>query len=205
MRQSFRKSLWAFFTVILCAFTLAGSSVQPASAQAGTERKLVAYAQQISGDTFPVMLRTARGVRVFARVQPRAEVLRAIDDGFTQLFQIARRQGYTRRMNYSDYTVFIGRADRLKDSQGNYSPDVAVPAGQYAGSGYDQGGYIYAGGMVLAFNPSAFLIAEHDRSWERVSNVVRYEGEHLVLYYNDRALFNRTADHSTGGYHPILQ
>jgi hypothetical protein len=34
---------------------------------------------------------------------------------------------------------------------------------------------------------------------------VRFEGEHLVLYFNDRALFNRTADHSTGGFHPILQ
>lgn len=206
MRQSFNKSLWGFFlTAILCALTFAGSSVQPVSAQSGTDRKLIAYAQQISGDTFPVMIRTAQGVRVFARTQPRGEVLRAIDDGFTELFQIARRRGYARRLNYSDYTVFIGRADRLKDSQGNYSPDVAVPAGQYAGSGYDQGGFIYAGGMVLTFNPSAFLIAEHDRSWQRVSSVVRYEGEHLVLYFNDRPLYNRTADHSTGGYHPILQ
>jgi hypothetical protein len=184
---------------------LAVAMMRPAYAQSGTDRKLIAYAQQISGDTFPVVTRTALGVRVFARTQPRAEVMRAIDDGFTELFQIARRHGYTRRMNYSDYTVFIGRADRMKDSQGNYSPDVAVPAGQYAGSGYDQGGFIYAGGMVLTFNPSAFLIAEHDRAWQRVSNVVRYEGEHLVLYYNDRALFNKTADHSTGGYHPILQ
>jgi hypothetical protein len=206
MRQSFRKSQWTFFlTAVLCALAFAGSSVRPAGAQNNTDRKLVAYAEQISGDTFPVVTRTANGVRVFARTRPRAEVLRAIDGGFTELFQIARRHGYARRLSYTDYTVFIGRADRLKDSQGNYSPDVAVPSGQYAGSGYDQGGFIYAGGMVLAFNPSAFLIAEHDRDWQRVSNVVRYEGEHLVLYFNDRSLFNKTADHSTGGYHPILQ
>jgi hypothetical protein len=204
--QLFKQSLWTFFLVaVMCALMLAGSFVQPASAQSGTDRKLIAYAEQISGDTFPITTRTARGVRVFARIQPRAEVMSAIDDGFTELFQIARRHGYTRRLNYSDYTVFIGRADRMKDSQGNYSPDVAVPAGQYAGSGYDQGGFIYAGGMVLTFNPSAFLIAEHDRSWQRVSNVVRYEGEHLVLYYNDRTLFDKTADHSKGGFHPILQ
>lgn len=204
--QLFKKSLWTFFLVaVMCALMLACSFVQPASAQSGTDRKLIAYAEQISGDTFPFVTRTQRGVRVFARIQPRAEVMRAIDDGFTELFQIARRHGYTRRLNYSDYTVFIGRADRMKDSQGNYSPDVAVPAGQYAGSGYDQGGFVYAGGMVLTFNPSAFLIAEHDRQWQRVSNVVRYEGEHLVLYYNDRALFDKTADHSKGGFHPILQ
>lgn len=177
----------------------------PANAQSSLDRKLVAYASQISGDTFPIVTRTERGVRVFARTQPRPEVLRAIDSGFAELFQIARRHGYTRQLNYSDYTVFIGRADRNRDSQGNYSPDVAVPAGQYAGSDYDQGGFIYAAGMMLTVGPSAFLIAEHDRNWQRVANVVRYEGEHIVLYYNDRALYSRTADHSRGGSHPILQ
>jgi hypothetical protein len=59
--------------------------------------------------------------------------------------------------------------------------------------------------MVLAFNPCAFVIAEHDRDLGRVTNVVRFEGEHLILYYNDRALYERTADHSRGGGHPILQ
>ena len=46
---------------------------------------------------------------------------------------------------------------------------------------------------------------EHTSDFERVSNVVRYEGEHLVLYHNDRARFAATADHSHGGSHPILQ
>jgi hypothetical protein len=204
MKHLFKRALWTLSIAIICVL-LAGATVRSVGAQGATDRKLIAYAQQISGDSFPVVARTARGVRVFARTPPRAEMMRAIDDGFTELFQIARRRGYTRRLNYSDYTVFIGRADRARDSQGSYSPDVAVPAGQYAGSGYDQGGFIYAAGMVLTFGPSAFLIAEHDRDWRRVANVVRFEGEHLVLYYNDRALFNRTADHSTGGFHPILQ
>jgi hypothetical protein len=34
---------------------------------------------------------------------------------------------------------------------------------------------------------------------------VRYEGEHLVLYHNDRRRYQRTFDHSKGGSHPILQ
>jgi hypothetical protein len=206
MRKSLKQSLSTlFFAAALCALVFEPASIRLATAQDSRDRKLVAYAQQISGDAFPVMVRTPRGARVFARTSPRPEVIRAIDAGFTELFQIARRHGYTRRLNYSDYTIFIGNADRKRDSQGNYSPDVAVPAGQYAGSGYDQGGFIYAAGMVLTFNPSAFLIAEHERDWQRISNVVRYEGEHLVLYYNDRSLFSKTADHSTGGYHPILQ
>ena len=136
---------------------------------------------------------------------PRVELLDAIDRGFAELFAVAQRHGYSTGLRFVDYTVFIGRADRTRDRSGQYSPDIAVPAQQYAGSDYDQGGFIYAAGMVLAFNPCAFIIAEHDRDLGRVSNVVRYEGEHLILYHNDRGLYERTADHSRGGGHPILQ
>ena len=170
-----------------------------------TNPALIARAEQVTGDSFPVVTTTPQGVTVFARTTPGANVLDAIDRGFADLFAVAARHGYRNRMRFDDYTVFIGRADRLKNSQGEYSPDIAVPAQQYAGSDYDQGGFIYAAGMVLAFNPCAFVIAEHDRDLGRVSNVVRFEGEHLILYYNDRALYERTADHSRGGGHPILQ
>jgi hypothetical protein len=166
---------------------------------------LIARAEQVTGDRFPVATSTPRGVSIFAISTPSPNVLAAIDQGFTELFAVARRHGYSRRLNFSDYTVFIARADRTKDSAGQYSPDVAVPAGQYAGGYYDQGGFIYAAGMVLAFNPSAFVFAEHERDFSRISNVVRYEGEHIILYYNDRALYEKTADHSRGGTHPILQ
>src|SRR3712207_6241847 len=127
------KSFWTFFLLaVLSTLIVADGSYTPtASAQTGTDRKLLAYAEQISGDRFTVTTRTARGVRVFARTQPSPQTLNAIDGGFTELFQIARRHGYSRRLSYADYTVFVGRADRLKDSAGNYSPDVAVPAGQY--------------------------------------------------------------------------
>jgi hypothetical protein len=192
--------------VALLALTLLSFSVQiPARTTRSINPALVARAEQITGDSFPVAISTPRGVNVLARTMPRAEVLTAIDRGFYELFTVAQRRGYRNRLNFADYTVFIGRADRIKDSSGQYSPDIAVPAQQYAGSYYDQGGFIYAAGMVLAFNPSAFVIAEHERDLGRISNVVRYEGEHIILYYNDRALYERTADHSRGGGHPILQ
>jgi hypothetical protein len=132
-------------------------------------------------------------------------MLNAIDQGLTDLFAIARKNKYFKRINHSDYTVFIAKADRTKDRSKQYSPDIAVPSRQYAGSVYDQGGFIYAAGMVLAHNPCAFVIAEHTQDLQRVSNVVRYEGEHLVLYHNDRSRHSKTADHSQGGGHPILQ
>src|SRR6266576_1658307 len=166
---------------------------------------LVARAEQITGDRFPLVVTTPRGVTVLSRTTPRVDLLNAIDRGFADLFAVAQRHGYRNRMRFEDYTIFIGRPDRTKDSKGQYSPDIAVPAQQYAGTDYDQGGFIYAAGMVLAFNPCAFVIAEHDRDLWRVSNVVRFEGEHLILYYNDRTLYEKTADHSRGGGHPILQ
>ena len=168
-------------------------------------RGAMAAAQRASGDRFTVAGRTPRGAAVYAVTPPPRAMLNAIDSGLAQLFAAARRNGYNRRLSYSDYTVFIARPDRTTDASGRYSPDIAVGAAQYAGTDYDKGGYIFAAGMVVAFNPMAFVIAEHTRDPGRVSEIVRYEGEHLVLYHNDRQRFAQTQDHSRGGGHPILQ
>ena len=176
-----------------------------ATRAASVDPRLLAAAQRYSGDTFTIETRTPRGARVYAVNRPNAQTLNAIDAGLAELFTIARRHGYNARTNYADYTIFIGRADRTRDSAGAYSPDVAIGAAQYAGSVYDKGGYVFAAGMVLSMEPAAFLIAEHERDFARVSNVARYEGEHIVLYHNNRRLYSQTADHSRGGSHPILQ
>lgn len=168
-------------------------------------RQVLVEAQRISGDQFNYSSSTPRGALVYSVNRPSATTLAAIDRGLTDLFAVARRNGYFRRLNYTDYTVYIGRADRTRNSEGAYSPDIAVGAAQYAGSVYDQGGFIYAAGMVVSFNPGAFLIAEHSTGLNRVSEVVRYEGEHIVLYQNDRRRFAQTQDHSRGGGHAILQ
>ena len=168
-------------------------------------RALLNRAQNVTGDTFTVSTKTPKGANIYAVSKPSAAMLKAIDKGLTDLFAVARKNNYRNRLNYSDYSIFIAKSDRTKDSQGNYSPDIAVGAAQYAGSVYDQGGFIYAAGMVIAYTPCAFVIAEHTKDLNRVSDVVRYEGEHLVLYHNDRQRYLDTADHSKGGGHPILQ
>lgn len=175
------------------------------AASFGQSRGAIAEAQRITGDRFGVATRTARGANIYSVRRPSVAMLSAIDQGLTDLFAVARKNGYGRRLNYSDYTVFIANADRNKNAAGQYSPDIAVGAAQYAGTEYDQGGYVYAAGMVVSFNPMTFVIAEHTKDFNRVSDVVRYEGEHLVLYYNDRQRYSQTADHSRGGGHPILQ
>jgi hypothetical protein len=206
MRETERRFKRLVFSIACCAsLLLACGLARTANAQSRVSRQLLARAESVSGDRFTVQTSTPRGVRVFAVARPRMEMLRAIDEGFAGLFAVARKHGYRSRLDFASYTVFIARADRTRDSQGGYSPDIAVAAGQYAGGGYDQGGYIYAAGMVLAFSPESFIIAEHTGNVQRVAEIVRYEGEHLVLYHNDRALYQRTADHSQGGGHPILR
>lgn len=206
MLVTYRKPLRVFTVATILAGTLfAVVLAQPINAQSRQDRQLLARAENISGDRFPIRINSPKGVRVYSQQQPRIELLRAIDNGFANLFAVARGHGYRARLDYSTYTVFIAKADRTKDSTGGYSPDISVPSGQYAGSGYDQGGYVFAAGMVLAFNPSAFIVAEHEKNVERISEIVRFEGEHIILYYNDRALYENTKDHSQGGGHPILQ
>lgn len=189
-----------YTALLMFAVILAFS--QSATAQG---RGLVASAERIAGDRFTVSVRTPRGANVYAAARPNAAMLSAIDQGLTDLFAVSRRNGYARKLSYSDYTVFIAKADREKNADGNYSPDIAIGAAQYAGTEYDKGGYIYAAGMVLSNSPAAFVIAEHKRDLKRVSDIVRFEGEHLVLYHNDRRRYSQTADHSRGGGHPILQ
>jgi hypothetical protein len=167
-------------------------------------RAVLNEAQRVSGDNFSFSARTPKGVNIYSVSKPSAAMLTAIDQGFTDLFSIARKHGYGKRLNYQDYSVFIARPDRTKSAAGQYSPDIAIAAAQYAGTEYDKGGYIYAAGIVIALNPCTFLIAEHTRDFNRVSEVVRYEGEHLVLFHNDRRKYQETADHSKGGGHPIL-
>lgn len=203
-----RKALQILLTVIILAASVVSSGnvdVQAAGVQSRGVSRLIAQAQAVTGDNFKYSTSTPRGVRVYAVRKPRVEMLRAIDNGLTELFAVARRHGYRAQLNFSDYAVFIARADRTQDSGRAYSPDIAIGAAQYAGSVYDKGGYVYAAGMVLGFQPGTFVIAEHDRDFQRVANVARYEGEHIILYHNHPELYRKTYDHSRGGSHPILQ
>ena len=193
------KNRISSYLILVIAVAFQASS---ANAQNGS---VIAQAERISGDQFTIVAHTPMGATVYAVNQPNATMLSTIDAGLSDLFAVARKNGYRKNLSYSNYTIFIAKPDRLKDIDGKYSPDIAVGAAQYAGSVYDKGGYIYAAGMVVSMAPGAFLIAEHTKDLNRVRDIVRFEGEHIVLYYNDRQRFLATQDHSKGGGHPILQ
>lgn len=203
--RSSRAGLLMFLTLCVASSSQGAQAVTRGAQARRADSRLVARAEQYTGDEFRFETKTPKGARVLAVRQPSAAVMRAIDSGLAELFAVARRHNYAARLSHADYTIFIARADRTRDSAGAYSPDIAIGAAQYAGSVYDKGGYVYAAGMVLSMEPGAFVIAEHERDFQRISNVARYEGEHIVLYHNDRRLYSQTFDHSRGGSHPILQ
>lgn len=188
--------------ILLSSLVFAAALTLTISAQS---RRALYEAQRVTGDRFTVAMQTPRGAHIVAVSRPNAAMLNAIDKGLGDLFAVARRNGYTRRLRFSDYTVFIAKPDREKNADGNYSPDIAIGSAQYSGTDYDKGGYIFVAGMVVSNDPAAFVIAEHTRDVDRVADIVRFEGEHLVLYHNDRRRYRQTADHSRGGGHPILQ
>jgi hypothetical protein len=199
MKTLLKKSLLVSLAGIISVIT-----VQVASAQTFAENALKRKAENLSGDRFTIFTATRKGARVFAYRKPKNEILTAIDRGLDDLFEAARKHGYNSRLRHSDYVIFIAKPDRMTDSDGNYIPNFAIPVAQYAGTDYDKGGFMYAAGMVIGYNPAAFMIAENEKKLEQVSEVVRFEGEHLILYHNDRRRYNETADHSRGGGHPIL-
>jgi hypothetical protein len=167
--------------------------------------RLVAVAEQTSGDKFTVITKSKKGVVIYAVTKPTKQMLAAIDKGLKDLFAISKKFKFRNKTKHKDYVVFIAKPDRLTDSDGNYIPNFSIPVRQYAGTDYDKGGFMYAAGIVLGYDPCAFIIAENEKKLEQVSEVVRFEGEHLVLFHNDRKRYDETADHSRGGGHPILK
>ncbi len=176
-----------------------------ASAQMIIPKGLMQKAEDLSGDKFAFNAKTKKGVTIFAYEKPSQEMLKGIDKGLDDLFKIAKKHKYKAKTKHSQYVIFIAKSDRDLDFYGNYIPNFQIPVAQYAGTDYDKGGFMYAAGMVLWAEPCAFMIAKHDKKFEQVSEVVRFEGEHLILYHNDRPKYDATADHSKGGSHPILK
>jgi hypothetical protein len=191
-----------FLTVLIFALSLADGD---AFGQRLGVPAVTAHAERQSNDKFTVSVRTPKGANVFATRQPDTAMLKAIDRGLDDLFAAAGRNGYRSRLNHSYYSIYIARPDRMKDRKGNYSPAIAIDAGNFAGGEYDQGGFIYVAGVAFYLNPDAFLIVDYGKDYKSVSEIVRYEGEHIILYYNDRRLYNQTASHGDGGVHPILK
>src|SRR5688500_7634568 len=75
-------------------------------------RQVLSKVQQVTGDRFTVGARSPKGATIYAVKAPSSSMMSAIDQGLTDLFAVARRNGYSRRLSFADYTIFIANADR---------------------------------------------------------------------------------------------
>jgi len=126
----------------------------------------------------------------------------AIEQGI-QATQKRTRRKYGTSLNLTDYIVAVVRGER--DSDGN--PSYGLPAGPYAGSEYDKGGYILvAGQMLTAGAPygNIIVLPEHTDNFEHMQRAAEYEAEHVELAWWDGDEFEATKIHGQGKGHPII-
>ena len=92
MKRLFYSSL-LFSLLLTAAANFGGDRVY---AQNRADRGLVAQAQNISGDTFPFAAETPNGARVYSYKRPSRQMIQAVDDGLTALFDVDEKNGYRR-------------------------------------------------------------------------------------------------------------
>lgn len=147
--------------------------------------------------------RTPKGVKVFSQGEISDAHLSEIDAALTRLFEIARRRGYQNRLNFGDYTIFIPNPQLYR----NGVPCFKIRLDEYDGTEFDQNpmsgiGEVFAPEYVLP-DFSGFVVAYTD-DMELLRTCVHNGAEHIILFENDRALYDQTAVHSNDNGHPIL-
>lgn len=132
--------------------------------------------------------------------------IEAIERGLLRCFEKARVRGYDRPLHLDEYIVAI-----IADSE--RSPEAQIwsyklPAGPYAGTEWDLGGYILAAGQMIAGGePYGNIIAipdHHGTDLDQLAEIAMYEAEHLIALHCDAELYEATKVHGQGQGHPIF-
>jgi hypothetical protein len=80
------------FVLVFLAFGLM-------TTDAYAQNVVVREAQRITGDSFPIVIRTPQGANIYAVSRPSAAMIQAIDKGLTDLFAVSRKNGYGKHLN----------------------------------------------------------------------------------------------------------
>lgn len=146
---------------------------------------------------------------VFSELPLTVEVIDGITDAFAERIIAAHLKSWTKGLDPERYTLYVFPSVRDVDLDGNYSPVFQVflpPGSPYIGSEYDHGGWIYAAEQCLTDGngnlTNQFVIAANN-SRAYTARATSYGLDHLFLWHNDRAEYERTKDHSHGGQHPL--
>lgn len=136
---------------------------------------------------------TPGGVSVRSDSPVSAATKAAIDRGIAATIEKARCKGYTKALTLSSYKVAIIKGEIYKGV-----PVYRIPCGSHCAE-YGQGdGTMFVAGQFL--EPDTVVFPEQ----ENPEQIAGFEAEHLVLFQNDKAEFERTHTHGSGSGHPIL-
>lgn len=147
--------------------------------------------------------KTPRGATVYSYENVTPANLEKVDDGLARVFDIASRvYGYKNGLNYSDYRIILFKRSKLCTTAAGF----AVNAPDYDGTEYDKDprpgfGVVCAAGLSAEFESPLAVIVQDDPT---ILLATRFEGEHLILYVNDRWKWQETLFHGNGSGHPIL-
>lgn len=153
-----------------------------------------------------------RGILIASRSGVSQEFKTAADEELDRLFYDSRALGYTKNLEFSDYTLYV-----LPDCQitpVDKGRAFLIRADSYDGTIYDQDprpgrGKIFAAEMVIV-EPNGNISNEYivcdapNGVDDELRNAIRYGPEHIILKRNDEAEFKRTAFHGNGGGHPLI-
>lgn len=146
----------------------------------------------------PASTTTPKGVLVIGH--PGTATLTEIDRQLDRLFEIASAQGYSGFTRHEGYTVEILPIDSRCQQAA-----FVLDAPEYDGTAFDMDprpGYsvICAAGRFL---PDSRRI-QATEAGILTSQIVRYEGEHRLLFEVDKERYERTKFHTPENPHPLL-
>jgi hypothetical protein len=136
------------------------------------------------------------GLTIQSTLPVDAETRNAMTQALTTLFAEAKARGYKNYVSHSDYTVIVRNDCRP-------APESGVMSWQEETPGY---GLIWQAERVTISSSKvqSFQICRDNLA--TMANTTRYGAEHIVLYFNDKAEFERTKIHSTPELgHPIIR
>jgi len=114
--------------------------------------------------------------------------LGAIDTGLTFTFDKARKLHWCWGLDHEAYVLVILKGEKYKGIN-----CLQLPNGSYVA------------GMVADLDKRIIVIPEHEPDeLEEMARIVGYEAEHILCWWNDPDLYERTKVHAPGEGHPIF-
>ena len=155
--------------------------------------------------------RTPKGALVASLSGVRPEFLEAVDEELTEVFRDVAGRNYTSAISHSEYVIYALHNCVL--SPESQTRSFLIRADAYDGTIYDQDprpgiGKIYAAEMVLADGNAIrtqYIVCDTPQVDGDLRDALRYGPEHILLYFNDRAEFDRTWFHGNGISHPLIR